>query len=513
MGWGAGQLAARLRAASRLAFLAVGPASRGRACSSPTAPVSWRPTCRSRPAGWGRSRAASPSPWPTSAACSTAGIDAVFVYRLISFWLVLLVGWVACGGLGLGCRRGRWPRHALAGSAWRCTRSRACRRRRRSGARRPAPRRWEPWRRWPSRARADAAPADRRSVPLAVLAAAGLALAGCTSVRNDLGTTRQWLLRGPADGVGGGGRPAATCTGSGCRRESLRSRASRLYQAADVRRRDRRCSTSAWWPSRATSTPTQVSEPIGRPRAAWPWWSSSTRTTGCWRPSWSPTTLCRSATPTSACSGQVVPTSSRCHGRCARHADAARRPPRRPTPRRPSIGPPGRLGTSSVRRLAAGGSTGTRPCRRSRRSTRSRWRSTSAQRSGSASSPGRGDVLGPGRRRRTRPSTGRRWSRTWPRSRRAAGRASGRERRGPGACRRRPGRAGGGRRSRRRRGSSARSTGRSGSRPARGPTGGAVPGSAAEHGQPQHEPGRQHGQSRPARARPRTRPGRRPRRW
>ena len=44
----------------------------------------------------------------------TAGIDAVFIYRLISFWLVLILGWAACGGLALGVRRGRWPRHALA---------------------------------------------------------------------------------------------------------------------------------------------------------------------------------------------------------------------------------------------------------------------------------------------------------------------------------------------------------------------------------------------------------------
>ncbi|HEX3946988.1 MAG TPA: YbhN family protein [Acidimicrobiales bacterium] len=44
----------------------------------------------------------------------TAGIDAVFIYRLISFWLVLLVGWMSCGGLALGVRWGRWPRHALA---------------------------------------------------------------------------------------------------------------------------------------------------------------------------------------------------------------------------------------------------------------------------------------------------------------------------------------------------------------------------------------------------------------
>jgi uncharacterized membrane protein YbhN (UPF0104 family) len=42
-----------------------------------------------------------------------AGIEAVFVYRLLSFWLVLVTGWLTCGGLALGVRRGRWPRHAL----------------------------------------------------------------------------------------------------------------------------------------------------------------------------------------------------------------------------------------------------------------------------------------------------------------------------------------------------------------------------------------------------------------
>ena len=49
-------------------FLAVDRASPGRASSWPTGPDSWRPTCPSRPAAWGRWRAASPSPWWTSAA-------------------------------------------------------------------------------------------------------------------------------------------------------------------------------------------------------------------------------------------------------------------------------------------------------------------------------------------------------------------------------------------------------------------------------------------------------------
>lgn len=44
---------------------------------------------------------------------TAADIAAVLVYRLISFWLVLFVGWGSWGGLALGVRRGRWARSAL----------------------------------------------------------------------------------------------------------------------------------------------------------------------------------------------------------------------------------------------------------------------------------------------------------------------------------------------------------------------------------------------------------------
>jgi len=44
---------------------------------------------------------------------TAADIAAVLVYRLISFWLVLVVGWGSWGGLALGVRRGRWARSAL----------------------------------------------------------------------------------------------------------------------------------------------------------------------------------------------------------------------------------------------------------------------------------------------------------------------------------------------------------------------------------------------------------------
>jgi uncharacterized protein (TIRG00374 family) len=40
-------------------------------------------------------------------------VDAVLMYRAISFWLVLLVGWVLWGQLAYQVRKGRWSRHAL----------------------------------------------------------------------------------------------------------------------------------------------------------------------------------------------------------------------------------------------------------------------------------------------------------------------------------------------------------------------------------------------------------------
>lgn len=44
---------------------------------------------------------------------TAADISAVLVYRLLSFWLILLVGWGSWGGLAFGVRRGRWARSAL----------------------------------------------------------------------------------------------------------------------------------------------------------------------------------------------------------------------------------------------------------------------------------------------------------------------------------------------------------------------------------------------------------------
>lgn len=40
----------------------------------------------------------------------TTTVEAVLIYRLISFWLVTLVGWLCWGGLVIGIHRGRWQR-------------------------------------------------------------------------------------------------------------------------------------------------------------------------------------------------------------------------------------------------------------------------------------------------------------------------------------------------------------------------------------------------------------------
>jgi uncharacterized protein (TIRG00374 family) len=41
---------------------------------------------------------------------------AVLLYRVISFWFILLVGWLFIGQLALQVRRGRWSRSAMTSS-------------------------------------------------------------------------------------------------------------------------------------------------------------------------------------------------------------------------------------------------------------------------------------------------------------------------------------------------------------------------------------------------------------
>jgi uncharacterized membrane protein YbhN (UPF0104 family) len=43
---------------------------------------------------------------------TTTTVDAVLLYRILSFWLILLIGWVLWGDLALKVRRGRWSRTA-----------------------------------------------------------------------------------------------------------------------------------------------------------------------------------------------------------------------------------------------------------------------------------------------------------------------------------------------------------------------------------------------------------------
>ena len=45
-----------------------------------------------------------------------ATVDAVLLYRLISFWMVLVIGWLLVGVLALEVRRGKWSRQPTSSS-------------------------------------------------------------------------------------------------------------------------------------------------------------------------------------------------------------------------------------------------------------------------------------------------------------------------------------------------------------------------------------------------------------
>ncbi len=44
----------------------------------------------------------------------TSTADAVLLYRIISFWFILVIGWLFIGEMALQVRRGRWQRQAMA---------------------------------------------------------------------------------------------------------------------------------------------------------------------------------------------------------------------------------------------------------------------------------------------------------------------------------------------------------------------------------------------------------------
>ena len=120
---------------------------------------------------------------------------AVLLYRIISFWMILVIGWLFIGQLALQVRRGRWSRQALSSEveagpeAYELGRCRVrCRCRRRPG---PGP--------------ATGLDPGRRAAAL-VLAAS--LLASCSSARSDLGTTDEscyLALPTAAKAVGGHG--------------------------------------------------------------------------------------------------------------------------------------------------------------------------------------------------------------------------------------------------------------------------------------------------------------------
>ena len=107
------QLAARLRLLRHDVQGDRRPDPVDRDCCWPTAPDSWPPPCPSRPAASAWWRAPSPSRSWRSAGSEASTAYAVLLYRLISFWFILVLGWTLIGEMALEVRRGRWNRAAL----------------------------------------------------------------------------------------------------------------------------------------------------------------------------------------------------------------------------------------------------------------------------------------------------------------------------------------------------------------------------------------------------------------
>ena len=111
--------------------------------------------------------------------------DAVLMYRVISFWLVLVVGWLFWGQLAYQVRKGRWTRHALHVPMRRNSRGDA--------GERPTGRRTRRGRAG-GRAMTDSTQCGRSAwrrglgVIVGCLLAAGT-VADCTTARSDLGTS------------------------------------------------------------------------------------------------------------------------------------------------------------------------------------------------------------------------------------------------------------------------------------------------------------------------------------
>ena len=180
---------------------------------------------------------------------------AVLLYRLISFWMILVIGWLFIGQLALQVRRGRWPRAALASEveagpeAYGYASGRRCRR---------------------SRFRSRFGFVRRRSASLAAaLVLAAALLASCSTARSDFGTTDAscyLALPTAAKAVGGHGHL------EGVRKytlNSLRSVAPKLYNqlAVDVSKKQGVC--VAGYSGHFTAS--EVSSHLVIRQAPWPW--------------------------------------------------------------------------------------------------------------------------------------------------------------------------------------------------------------------------------------------------
>ena len=157
---------------------------------------------------------------------------AVLLYRLISFWLILVIGWLFIGQLALQVRRGRWPRQALASEV-------------EAGpeAYGPAPAPMPAAAGSESECRVTPAPVASLAALAAALVLAATLLVSCSAARTDLGTTDEscyLALPTAAKAVGGHGHL------EGVRKytlSGLRSMAPRLYRrlADDVPKKQAVC--------------------------------------------------------------------------------------------------------------------------------------------------------------------------------------------------------------------------------------------------------------------------------
>ncbi len=205
----------------------------------------------------------------------TSTAYAVLLYRLISFWFILLVGWLFIGQLALQVRRGRWPRQAMTserrGGTGGLRHGGRHRRHVRHGGRHRRHVRRGPMTAPPTDGRLRAA-ARRVGAALAVLVVAASLLTACSAARIGLGTTDESCYLALPTAAKAVGRHAHLAGVRKYTLAGLHGVAPRLY-GRHGRPRTRRTGTSAWPPTPGTSPARRSPSRSGAPpaRSPWPW--------------------------------------------------------------------------------------------------------------------------------------------------------------------------------------------------------------------------------------------------